>query len=98
MTDPAKPEDNRAFDLKRARAFQDMIKTEGWKMYQDLLNTLINEKGLRLMDKLPAELNAVERQEHEKGAMNGLILARDIPSLTIKTMEAFKTSDPAGEN
>lgn len=82
------------FDAARARAFQEMLNTEGWKFLCELLNGKIGEFTADLFEK-PKPLE--ERGEvWQKGACYGLIWARDLPAVTIA---AFKNenSDPAAE-
>lgn len=82
-------------DAARIRAFQDMVRTDGWKMFQDLLNGVINERMAMLVTR-PAGADAVRGEDYDKGTCYALIWARDLPDVTI---QAFKdqSSDPATE-
>jgi len=84
-------------DLKVVRAFKDLERTEGWKMFITILNTKLNNMGSELLDPLPLEgHNAAARNEHLKGTMYGLTMARDMVSTTIRGMEGvLDTSNPA---
>lgn len=78
-----------AADIKRAKAFEVMCNTDGWKMYQDLLNTHINDRVQKLF--MPMNnLLMVTEVEHNKGAIFGLIQARDLPGVSIAAMKEIR--------
>lgn len=69
-------------DRARKEAFESLVKHPGWKLYQELLNTMANDRGMILLS--PAgSMDAAVAMEFIKGSMNGLILARDLPMLVI---------------
>ena len=77
-------------DRKRAQLFEGMMAHPGWQLYVALLNYHIGTRMEALIQPTPSlgELAA----EHNKGAVFGLTLARDLPRGTV---EAAKTSGPA---
>lgn len=79
-------------DRKRKDAFEGMVKTPGWKLYQELLNTMVEQRGMVILS--PAgSADAAVALEFVKGSMNGLILARDLPSLIIDATPATNLED-----
>lgn len=93
-----------AEDVKRARAFEAMCNTEGWKMYMELLNSHINDRASKLFQPTANSLESLA-VEHNKGALFGLIQARDLPSVSIAAMKELRAaatepeaSDPVEEN
>lgn len=79
-------------DRQRKDAFEGMVKTPGWKEFQNLLNTMINDRGMSVLSPAGSMEGAVAL-EFVKGTMNGLILARDLPSLIIDATPATKIED-----
>ena len=94
------PEQMKSYDIKRKRAFQDMVRSEGWKYLIELLNNKLESSGRELLEPLSdVKLNAVERQEHLKGAMYGISWVRDLPLVTINARDQIHDSEnPAGED
>ena len=74
-----------ATDIKRARAFEAMVKTEGWHFYTELLTGQINDRMKGILSPTPP--GGRDASEHNKGTVFGLLLARDLPSTTIATMK-----------
>lgn len=69
-------------ELKTARVIREMMNTDGWKVYQKILETHL--QGKRNEFEQPAEVAAdgiaqVLRSESAKGAIMGLRLALSIP-------------------
>lgn len=80
-------------DRDRAELFEPMVKTPGWLAYVEVLNSMIEQRGTEILG--PAgSVDGAMRLEYIKGAMFGLLLARDLPSVTIQQMSA---SRPATE-
>jgi hypothetical protein len=66
-----------------------MIATEGWRIYVELLELKLQSFSDELL--LPA--GSVDRMvglEYVKGAMSGLVIARDLPSVTIAAMAQLR--------
>lgn len=79
-------------DRARKDAFEGMVKTPGWKMFQQLLNKMIEDRGMVIL--APAGTSdAAVALEFVKGSMNGLLLARDLPSLIIDATPATEIED-----
>lgn len=85
-----------SFDIKRVRAFEAMVATEGWKMYQDLINGNVSERTKDIFS--PTPKGEESAAEHNKGAVFGLLYARDLPSVIIAAMKDQRSSDPASED
>lgn len=81
-------------DTKRVRAFKDLVRMEGWKYFQELLNKKVEENTADIFEK-PTSVNA-RGEDWQKGLCYGLLWARDLPNVTIA---AFKdeASEPAEE-
>lgn len=94
------PEQMKSYDIKRKRAFEDLMRTEGWKYLTELINKKLDSSGRELLDPLSdTKLNAVERQEHLKGTMYGISWVRDLPLVTIAaTDQVHESENPAGED
>lgn len=73
-------------DIKRARIFKDLLNTEGWRLYSELLNDMINTKMMEVI-KAPTAEGGVLASEYNKGAVYGIMLARDTPGVNIAAME-----------
>src|SRR5436190_23862619 len=63
-------------EIKRMRAFEALVNTEGWKHYQALLNYEINQRAAQAFE--PVELSDVLALEHRKGTIYSIIRARDV--------------------
>lgn len=75
-------------DRDRAELFAALVASPGWKAYEELLNSIIEAQGLRVLDPAGSVDGAV-RGEYEKGTMRGLIMARDLPALTIEQAKSL---------
>lgn len=89
-----------AHDLKRVQAFRDMLRTTGWQFYTELLNSWIAERTKTLFNPTPPGGEMAE--QHNKGAIYALLLARDAPKHTIDSMQALldqqgKEKDPTDD-
>lgn len=72
----------RKIDIERAELFASLIRQPGWLAYMEILEAKIQA----LADEVLAPSKSVDGMvtlEYVKGAMSGLIMARDIPSVTI---------------
>lgn len=86
-------------DRERAEALEYLLKHDGWSYYVDLLNDMLKERGALLMEPLStSELNAVERAEHNKGAMYAIAMCRDLPSVIVAQAREARKSEPASED
>lgn len=74
-------------DKERAELFRALTKHPGWASYQELLNSRIQLFADRVMAPSGSVDGAIAL-EWVKGAMSGVILARDLPSVTIAAIEA----------
>jgi hypothetical protein len=69
-------------DRERIELFQGMVQTPAWKAYMSILNAKIQDCA----DRLTGPSNSLDgciAGEYVKGAMSGLLAARDIPNATI---------------
>lgn len=78
-------------DRNLAEALEPMVNMEGWQLYTTVLNRLIQSRADEILRPISSVDGAIAL-EHVKGAMRGLIMARDLPSLIISAM---KTAVPA---
>jgi hypothetical protein len=72
---------NRNEDIKRGRALELMMSTEGWRIYDHLINHHISLRTANLFDPTPS--GGRDAEQHNKGAIYGLIFARDLPRVTV---------------
>lgn len=69
-------------DRERIEQFEGLIRSPGWSTYLQVLEAKIQ----MLADEVLSPAKSVDGMvglEYVKGAMSGLIMARDIPSVTI---------------
>lgn len=79
-------------DAKRVRAFQDMVGSDGWKLYIDILEKNFHEKMQVLLTR-PTDASP-RGEDFDKGVCYGLLWAKDLPETTIK---AFKEQNSTAE-
>lgn len=77
---------NAKLDKEFAEAMAELERFQPFQIYKALLAKKIQTCGDELMLPLK-DFDAALLQEHVKGTMNGLILARDLPSVTIAAMK-----------
>lgn len=79
-------------DRQRKEAFEGLVRHPGWPILQELLNAMINARGEVVLG--PAgSVEGAMALEFIKGAMNGLILARDLPSLIVENTPQQKDDE-----
>lgn len=84
-------------ELKRGRVFKEMIATDGWKLYVQLLNMKMNEFSQNFLNPPSAEeMPNIARDYHIKGTMFGLVWARDIVPTTIAATEQILAQPAQG--
>jgi hypothetical protein len=82
------------YDRDRVEAFRLLEKQEGWKLYQSLLAYHLQTTSDKLLQ--PAGgFDGLVSTEYQKGAMYGLILARDLVRATVATDEEARKSQTA---
>lgn len=84
-------------DAKRVRAFQDMVSSDGWKFFQELLNLRIVEATSKLFERPIPGVDDRRGEEWDKGAVFAWIMSRDLPSVTIAAHKQMN-SEPATED
>lgn len=72
-------------DIKTARALEQMLKSEGWEAYQRLLQSQIEQRQQAVLEPIGPGMR--DASEHNKGALYGMIWARDIASVTVITIK-----------
>lgn len=83
-------------DAKRVRAFRDMIASDGWKYYQELLNGKILDKTATIFER-PQSGDGVRGEDWDKGTVFAWITARDLPEVIINVSKQ-QNSEPATED
>jgi hypothetical protein len=79
-------------DLRRAELFRSLVRTEGWQEYIKLLDAKVQAFSDQLL--APAKsVDGMVESEWIKGAMSGLIMARDVASVTIAAIEQLRRSN-----
>jgi hypothetical protein len=76
-------------DRERAEMFGAMIRSAAWHEYCDLINARLQAMADDII-KPSGSVDALVALEYVKGAMSGLILARDLPSVTIAAMDQLR--------
>ena len=87
-----------AFDARRVRAFQELVETEGWKFFVELLNGRVGELTKDIFSRPLAGVDDIRGEAHDKGACYGLLWARDLPSITIAAFKQATSSSAQEEN
>lgn len=73
-------------DREFAEAMQGLVKSPSWQLYEAQLTRLIENRGEQVMG--PANsADGAWALEYVKGAMYGLLLARNLPAVTIAAMK-----------
>lgn len=78
-------------DRDRKELFEGMVKSKAWQAYVELLNAKLQ----MLSDELLSPAGSVDRlisQEYVKGAMSGVVIARDIPAVTIAAIAEISSA------
>lgn len=84
-------------DRQRRDAFEGLLKHTGWGVFQELMNSMIEQRAQQIL--APAgSVDGAMLLEHVKGTMNGLILARDLPSLIVNAVPAPQLEDDEDES
>lgn len=83
-------------DRERAELFEALVKTPGWKVYTDLLNQKIEDLGSVILGPAGSVDGAIGL-EYQKGTMRGLIIAKDLPHLTILGAKQISAPDIGDE-
>jgi hypothetical protein len=76
-------------DQERAELFGAMIRSAAWHQYVEILNAKLQGMADELI-KPSKSVDELVALEYVKGTMSGLILARDLPSVTIAAMEQLR--------
>lgn len=77
-------------DRERIELFEKLVTTPAWQAYIELLNAKIQLFADQLM--LPGgSIDGCIALEYVKGAMGGLIMARDIPDATIAGKDQLRS-------
>lgn len=87
------PKEDRA-EIKTAEAMEDMLRLEGWKFYQKVLDVHLNQQRL-LAEGAPLDHEDGNkyslRMERIKGTIIGLRLALELPSVMIAAGKELRT-------
>lgn len=76
-------------DKERAELMQALVASSGWKVYSELLASRIQVFGDAVL--MPAtSIDQCIGLEGIKGAMRGLLIARDLPSVIIEAMKELQ--------
>lgn len=79
-------------DKERADTFEGLMKHPGWKLFTDLLDIRIAGLGESMLEPSNS-VDGMVALEYVKGTMRGLLLARNLPQLTIQAMTPPKPAD-----
>jgi hypothetical protein len=81
-------------DKERAQLFRGMIASPAWKAFIALLEVKLQLHADIMM--APAlSVDGMVAREYVKGAMSGLVLARDLPSIIIDAMDKLRQEQRA---
>lgn len=83
-------------DQERIELFQTLLRNPAFKAYQELLGHKLESLGALLL--MPSgSLDGLVTTEWQKGAMYGLVLARDVVSVTVQIADEARKAQPADE-
>lgn len=76
-------------DREDATLFEVMIKTPAWQAYVKRLQRRMQTEGDAILG--PAQsVDGMVALEYRKGALSGLVIARDLPSVTIQAAKELR--------
>src|ERR1700704_10332 len=83
-------------DRERAELFQALVVTAGWKAYVSMLERKMQEKADVILQ--PSKgVDGCIALEYVKGALSGLVIARDLPSVTIAAARELRHTEEDGD-
>lgn len=85
-----------AVDRDRAEAMESLIARPEWKIYVELLSFRVQNFADQMLAPL-TKMDAILGQEYLKGAMSGLIIARDLPAVIIAAMKELRSANKDSE-
>src|SRR5262245_52307550 len=80
-------------DRERIELFEALVRQPAWLAFVEILEAKLQ----MFSDQLLAPAGSIDRMvelEYIKGAMSGLVMARDIPSVTIAGKDQLRQSQP----
>lgn len=84
-------------DAKRVAAWKDMVNTEGWKLFVQLLEIRMADIGAEVL--MPMDnILAAPRFEYKKGTLNGLQLAYDVVPALLQAHSQNAANSDADDN
>lgn len=83
-------------DRERAALFAVLVNSPGWKAYVLMLERKMQEKADRILQP-SRNIDGCVELEYEKGALSGLVIARDLPSVTIAAAKELRQAELENE-
>jgi hypothetical protein len=84
-------------DRERGELMQALVQTPAWRAYNELLGFRIQNFADSVLAP-SGSINGMVAQEYLKGAMSGLIIARDLPTIIIAAMREIPRAANEGED
>jgi len=81
--------------IKQGRALEGMVATEGWKVYQEILQAQVDHAATEAMSG-SGGLDGMIQKEGAKGVFRGLRLALTLPQVTIAAMKELLGANNEG--
>lgn len=81
-------------DKERAQLFRGMVNSPAWKLFIELLEAKL-QLHADIMLQPALSMEGMIAREYIKGAMSGLVLARDLPSVIIGAMDQLRRDQRA---
>lgn len=78
-----------AVDKERGDLLRMLLKHPGWLVYQELLEAQMQARADEILSP-SGSIDGMIAQEYKKGALSGLVIARDLPSVTIAVAEELR--------
>lgn len=83
-------------DRERIELFQTLMRNPAFASFQEVLGHKIEALGMSLLSP-SGGLDGMIVSEYQKGAMYGLVLARDLVSVTVAIADEQRKAQPADE-
>lgn len=83
-------------DRERAELFQVLVVSPGWKAYVEMLERAMQAQADMILQPAKSIDGCIEL-EYVKGALSGLVKARDLPSVTIAAAKELRQLEDNGD-
>jgi hypothetical protein len=79
-------------DRENAALFEVLVASQGWKAYVAMLERSMQARADKILQPSKSIDGCIDL-EYEKGALSGLVIARDLPSVTIAAAKELRPTE-----